>query len=77
LLVRDAMLHSLVLRVQGVLNDIADSSDLHFPDDDALRQVKLRLIQFGLQQKLLEPLPSLKPKSCDHLILRISSSICT
>jgi len=49
LLVRDAMFHSLVLRVQRVLNDITNSSDLHFPDDDAFRQVELRLIQFGLQ----------------------------
>ena len=45
LLVRDPMLHSLMLRVQGVLYDIANSNDLHFPDDNALRQVELRLVQ--------------------------------
>jgi len=71
------MFHTLMLRVQGVLYDIANSNDLHFPDDNALWQVEVRLIQFGLQQELLEPLPSLKPESRYHLILRISSSICT
>jgi hypothetical protein len=50
LLVRDPMLHSLMLRVQGVLYDIGYSNDLNFSDDDALRQVELRFIQFGLQQ---------------------------
>ena len=45
LLVRDPMLHSLMLRVQGVLDDIGYSNDLNFSDDDALRQVELRFIQ--------------------------------
>ena len=45
LLVRDPMLHSLMLRVQGVLDDIGYSNDLYFSDDDALRQVELRFIQ--------------------------------
>ena len=45
LLVRDPMLHSLMLRVQGVLYDIGYSNDLNFSDDDALRQVELRLVQ--------------------------------
>ncbi len=73
----NAMLHPLMLCIQAVLYDIAESCDFHFPNDDAFRQVKRGLIQLRLQQKRLEPLLSLEAKSCYHLILAICSSICT
>ena len=49
LLMLNSVLHPLMLRVQAVLYDIAESCDFRFPDDDTLRQVERRLIQLGLQ----------------------------
>jgi len=45
----NAMLHPLMLRGQAFLYDITQACYFHLSNDDALRQVKSRLVQLRLQ----------------------------